>query len=327
MHESGFSSATWAGHTHGKKYRAIALLLGVFLFFTTATTAQELNCKVTVMHDKITGVDQQVFNSMQKSLNEFMNSQKWTTDEFAPVEKIDVNIMFNLTANNVGGDVDAYSGTMSIQATRPVYNASYNSTLVNYVDKDIQFKYTQFNPLHFDDNQGSGTDPLSSNLTAILAYYSYLVIGLDYDSFAPEGGSNELKKAQNVVNNSPESGKSISGWKPVENTRNRYWLIDQLLNTRFADVRSTWYSLHREGLDSMYTKPTEARSRILNGLKKLSQVNKENPSSILIQFLFNAKSDEYLHILAMAPKTERGPYIILLNSMDVPNAAKYNSMK
>ena len=255
------------------------------------------------------------------------NAQKWTTEEYAPAEKIEINLMINLTSNNVGGDPDAYSGTLSIQASRPVYNASYTTTLINYVDKDIQFKYTQFNPLHFDENQGSGTDPMSNNLTAILAYYSYLVIGLDNDSFAPEGGTNDLKKAQNVVNNAPDGGKSISGWKPVENTRNRYWLIDQLLNTRFADVRSTWYSMHREGLDSMYTKPNEARIRVLNGLKKLSQVNKENPSSLLIQFFFNAKSDEYLHLLAATPKADRAPYITLLNAMDVPNAGKYNSLK
>jgi hypothetical protein len=153
------------------------------------------------------------------------------------------------------------------------------------------------------------------------------VIGLDNDSFSPEGGSGEFKKAQSVVNNSPESGKSISGWKPVESTRNRYWLTDQLLSTRFSDLRSVWYSMHREGLDSMYTKPTEARTRIMNGLKKLGTVNRENPSSLLIQFFFNAKSDELLHLLAAMPKNERGPYITLLNAMDVPNAAKYNSLR
>ena len=289
--------------------------------------AQELNCKVTILHDKITGVDPQVFNSMQRAITEFMNGHKWTNDEFAPVEKIEVNIMFNLTSNNVGGDPDSYMGTMSIQASRPVFNASYTTTTINYVDKDIQFKYTQFNPLHFDDNQGSGTDPMSANLTALLAYYSYLVLGLDYDSFSPEGGTNELKKAQNVVNNSPESGKSISGWKPVESTHNRYWIIDQLLNNRFQDFRTNWYSMHREGLDSMYTKPTEARTRILNGLKKLNKVNSENPSSVLIQFFFNAKSEEYLHLLAATPKPERATYITLLNAMDVPNASKYNSQR
>jgi Domain of unknown function (DUF4835) len=308
-------------------YKRLFLLSVVGFLMASYARAQEFNCKVTVLHDKITGVDAQVFVSMQKAINEFMNNQRWTNNEYQPIERIDCNILFNLVSNNVGGDPDAYSGTMSIQATRPVYNSTYTSTLMNYVDKDIQFKYTQYSPLHFDDNQVSGTDPMVSNLTALLAYYSYLILALDYDSFAPDGGTNELKKAQNVVSNSPESNKSIAGWKAVESTHNRYWLVDQLLNTRFEDVRGFWYTMHRESLDSMYTKPTEARNRILNGIKKLSQVNKENPSSVLIQFLFNAKSDEILHLLANMSKAERGPYISMLSALDVPNAAKYGGLK
>jgi Domain of unknown function (DUF4835) len=287
---------------------------------------QEFNCKVTVRHDKITGVDNQVFINMEKAINEFINQKKWTSDEFAPSEKIDCNILLNLTSNNVNGDVDAYGATMSIQATRPVYNSTYTSTLINYVDKDIIFRYLRTSSLNFDDNAVTGTDPIASNLSAVLAYYSYLVLGLDYDSFSPNGGSNFYKKAQNVVNNSPE-GKGITGWKAVENTRNRYWIVDQLLNSRFGDVRTFWYMMHREGLDSMYTKPVESRTRILVNLRKLYNVNRENPSSILMQFLFNAKSDEIIHLLAQAPKQERGQYITLLTAIDVPNAAKYNNYR
>lgn len=131
--------------------------------------AQEFMCKVTLRHDKITGVDQKVFTNMEKAINEFMNSHKWTSDEFAPTEKIECNIMINLTANNVNGDIDAYTGTISIQATRPVYNTNYTSPLVNYIDKDLTFRFTQFAALNFDDNQVSGTDPLAANLTAVLA--------------------------------------------------------------------------------------------------------------------------------------------------------------
>ena len=290
--------------------------------------AQELNCRVTVMHDKITGsgIDPQVFSNMQKAIMEFLNGHKWTTDEFAASEKIDCNILINLTANNVSGDPEAYSATMSIQATRPVYNSAYTSKLLDYIDKDVSFKFSPFNPMHFDDNQASGTDALSGNLTAILAYYSYLVLALDYDSFAPNGGSNYLKKAQNVVNNAPD-GKGITGWKNVESTHNRYWIVDQMLNTRFSDIRKVWYSMHREGLDSMYSKPAEARNRILSNLRKLYEVNRENPSSVYLQFFFNAKSDEIMHLLGQAPKNERTQYITLLNTMDVPNAPKYNALR
>jgi hypothetical protein len=304
------------------------LLLSIILICSSgiAGWAQEFNCKVTIRHDKITGVDNQVFVNMEKSVNELINNHKWTSDEFGVTEKIDCNIMINLTSNNVGGDIDAYSGTLNIQATRPVYNTAYNTNLVNYVDKDIAFHFSQFNPLTFDDNQVTGTNPLASNLSAIIAYYAYLVLALDYDSFSPMGGTNMLKKAQSVVNNAPDA-KGVSGWKAMEGQRNRYWIVDQLLNTRFGDARSFWYTMHREGLDSMSVKPTEARTRILVNLRKLYNVNRDNPSSILLQFIFNAKSDEIMHLLALAPKQERAQYVTLLSTMDVPNAAKYSAYR
>ena len=305
-----------------KKLFSLVLVLAISL----EGWGQEFNCKISIMHDKITNVDPQMFVTMQKAFNDFFNSQKWTTDEYKPAEKIDVNILFNLTSNNLNGDVDAYAGTMNIQATRPVYNSGYTSTIVNYIDKDIAFHFGQGNTLHFDDNQVSGTDPLAANATAIMAYYAYLILALDYDSFSPEGGTVYLKKAQNVTNSAPD-GKGISGWKSAENQRNRFWITDQLLNTRFSEVRGFWYTMHREGLDSMYMKPNEARTRILTSLKKLYNVNRENPSSILLQFVFNAKSDEILHILAQAPKPDRGQYITLLSAMDVPNSGKYNAYR
>jgi len=263
---------------------------------------------------------------MQKAITDFLNSHKWTTDEFAPTEKIECNVLINLTGNNVNNDPDTYSATMSIQATRPVYNSSYTSKLIDFIDKDVTFKFSPFNPMNFDDNQGSGTDPMSANLTAILAYYSYLIIALDYDSFAPNGGAAYFKKAQNVVNNAPD-GKGVSGWKNVESTRNRYWIVDQMLNTRFSEVRKFWYTMHREGLDSMYAKPAESRMRILSNLRKMYDVNRENPSSVYVQFFFNAKSGEIINLLQQVPKNERSQYITLLNAMDVPNAPKYNALR
>ena len=303
------------------------ILIGLLAFAGCLTaTAQELNCKVTIGHDKITGVDAEVFNSMQKAVTEFMNQHKWTTDDFQATEKIDCNVFINLLANKVNGDNDIYNATLSIQASRPVYNSGYTTALVNYMDRDMTFKFTQFNTLQFDDNRVNGIDAVTSNLTAILAYYAYIIVGLDYDSFSPEGGSVYLKRAQNIVNNAPED-KTVTGWKAVESTRNRYHLTDDLLNTRFGDVRGFWYTMHREGLDSMYTKPIDSRNRILAGLRKLYNVNRENPNSMLMQFLFAAKSEEFVHLLASAPKNDRGQYITLLSTMDVANAAKYNGLK
>jgi len=303
-------------------------LLSVLLLCVLAVNAgaQELNCKVVVLHDKISGVDVQVFTGMQKAISDFMNTHKWTTDDYAPTEKIDCNVLINLTGNKINGDEDGYSATISVQATRPVFNSGYNSPTINYVDRDMIFHYSQFNTLQFDDNRVNGTDAMASNLTAILAYYSYLILALDYDSFSPNGGTTYLKRAQNVVSNAPDS-KGITGWKAVDGTHNRYWIIDQLLNTRFQDVRNYWYTLHREGLDSMYTKPEPARMRILTNISKLFDVNKENPSSVLLQFFFNAKSDELLRVLSQIPKAQRAQFITMLDALDVPNAVKYNSLK
>ena len=296
----------------------------VFMLSSVNLFAQELNCKVKVLAVAIQNVDKEVFTTMEKSISDFMNTRKWTTDEYGTNDKIDINIMINLQSKSP--DDDVYNATLNIQASRPVFNSSYTSPTVNFVDKDIVFKYSQFTPLQFDDNRIVGSDPLASNLTAVLAFYAYLVIGLDYDSFSPNGGSAYLKRAQNVVNNAPEQGKQIPGWKAVEGNRNRYWIIDQLLSPRFQEVRNYFYTIHRDGFDKMYTQPDVARQNILAGIGKLHQVNKENPSSILIQFFFNAKSDELAKVVAQVPKEERTQYITMLSQMDVPNSQKYQAL-
>jgi hypothetical protein len=296
----------------------------VILGLGNIAIAQELNCKVKVLASAIQNVDKQVFTTMEKSISDFLTTRKWTTDEYGTNEKIDVNIMLNLTGK--AADDDLYNATLSIQSSRPIFNSSYTSPTVNFVDKDVTFRYSQFTPLTFDDNRVVAGDALASNLTAILAYYAYLVIGLDYDSFSPNGGAVYLKRAQNIVNNAPEEGKNIKGWKAVEGNKNRYWLIDQLLSPRFQEVRNYFYTMHREGLDKMYVKPEEGKQAILTGIPKLHQVNKENPSSILIQFFFNAKSDELIRIMSQVPREQRTQYISMLSQMDVPNSQKYQAL-
>ena len=302
--------------------RILSLLL---LLVATAgvSNAQELNAKVKVLSTAITNADKTIFTTMEKAITDFMNTRKWTEDEYGVNEKIDLNILINLTSKS---KEDIYNATLSIQSSRPVYNTSYTSPLINYVDKDIVFKYSQFSPLQFDDNRVVGSDIMASNLTAILAYYAYLIIGLDYDSFSPNGGTRYFNKVQNIVNNAPEQGKSLPGWKAVDGTKNRFWLIDQLMNPRFKDVRSVWYMLHRNGLDNMYSNPQQANKEILSTIDKLYQVNRENPSSILMQFFFNAKSDEYAKAVGLLPKEERAPYTAQLGQIDIPNIAKYQQL-
>jgi hypothetical protein len=303
--------------------RLITILIVLFSV-VPVVQAQELNCKVKVLYERIQGVDKEVFISMERSINEFLNTRKWTTDQFDVNERILCNIMINLVSKP---EQDVFEATMNIQASRPIYNTGYNSPTVNFMDRDIKFRFNQFTPLQFDDNRVSGNDAYASNLTAVLAYYVYIILGLDYESFSANGGNDFFKKAQNIVSNAPEQGKAITGWKAVEGNKNRYWIIDQMMNPRFAGLRSFWYTMHREALDNMYSKPDESRKMILDGIPKLTQINRENPGSILLQFFFNAKSDEFVSVLSAMPREERAPYIAALQQIDVPNTQKYNNLK
>jgi len=304
----------------------IFLVLLLLVAGIPAAQAQELTCKVKVMHEKIQNTDAQVFTAMERAITEFMNSRKWSSDEFATFERIECNILINLTSKSAS-DQDLFTGTLSIQATRPVYNSGYTTPIINYIDRDLVFHYSQFSQLQFDDNRVSGPDALASNLTAVLAYYAYLVLGLDYDSFSLNGGNPFFKKAQNVVNNAPEQGNNIHGWKAFEEKRNRYWIVDQIMGPRFDGLRKYWYSYHREGLDIMYNKPVEGRVKILAGISTLQQLQKENPGATLIQFFFNAKSDEILRMVSQLPQVERAQYINMLSIVDVSNVSKYNNLK
>ena len=308
-----------------------ARLLKIFcLSFLTAlmsnsAMAQEFNCKVKVMHDKIQNTDPAVFTAMERGISDFINTRKWTTDEWKPAERIDCTLLINLTSKDAT-DQDLFGATFSISATRPVYNSGYTSPLINYMDRDLVFHFSQYTPLQFDDNRVAGSDPLASNLTAVIAYYSYLILGFDYDSFSPTGGTAMFKKAQNVVTNAPEQS-GIRGWKAFEDKRNRYWMVDQILSPRFDNLRKYWYTYHREALDMMYNKPAEGRTKVLAGIKTLSQLQKDNPDAGIIQYFFNAKSDELMRILAQAPREERAQYIPLLSTMDVVNATKYGNLR
>jgi hypothetical protein len=300
--------------------------LGVLFFCGTfQVRAQELNAKVKVMHEKILGVDPQVWTSLERSVSDFINTRKWTGDDFNATERIDCNFLINVTARSEK-DPDMYTATLSIQATRPIYNSGYNSPTINTIDRDFAFRFTQFNALTFDDNRVGGADAMSANLTAVLAYYAYIIIGLDYDSYSPNGGTAILKKALNVVTNAPEDG-SIKGWKAFEEKRNRYWIIDQLLSPRFATYRTAWYTIHREGLDIMWNKPAEGRLKVLSTIATLQQIMRDNQQSTLVQAFFNAKSDEITRIVMQGNKEERTPLLNTLSQIDLVNANKYNNLK
>jgi hypothetical protein len=302
-----------------KKYCCFLLLLmlGHTLY------AQELRVNVTVNANQVNSTDKKMFTTLQNSLKEFLNGRRWSDDVYAASERIECNFLLNVT-NDLGGN--EYKATLTIQATRPVYNSGYISSLLNMQDPNVVFRYVEFQPLEFSDNRVVGNDPLVSNLTATMAYYCYIILGLDGDSFAPRGGDDFFKKAQNIVNNAPD-GKDITGWKPFEGTRNRYWLQDNLLNVKFARFHDVMYTYHRQGLDLMYDDMIKGRAGIMNSLNMLYAIYQDVPNSMLMSVFFTSKSDELLKIYSKAPPQEKTRAGQLLAQMDVTNAVKYSQLK
>lgn len=300
--------------------RFLPWLFFVCLSAPFVSCAQELNAKVTVVANKIRGVDPSVFQAMQKSIQSFLNERQWTDKTYSASERIDCNFLFDLQSQT---SQNTFSGILTVQSTRPVYNSSYITNVFNFKDKDISFKYDPFQPLLFNENNISGNDPMSSNLTALLAYYAYVIIGLDRDSFAPNGGNEIFQKARNVVSNAPENSRSISGWKAYEGTSNRYWLAENLLNTRYKDFHKVMYDYYRLGLDRMYDHLAEGRESILNCLSLLNSINTDNPNTVLIPMFFDAKWHELAGIFSLAPPQQQLAALNLLQKLDPTHGRQY----
>lgn len=296
-------------------------LLILFLCATVVVIrAQEIQCKVTVMAQRVNNtVDRKIFNTLQLQLTNFINNRKWTTETFQSGEKIECNFLLNIDKVL---ETNVYKASLTVQAARPVFNSSYNAAMVNFQDADVAFRYIEFQPIEFNETRVQGNDPLAANLTAVFAYYVYVVLGLDFDSFAPRGGDPYFQKAQNIVNNAPEN-RSITGWKVFDGLRNRYFLVDNLMNTRYNVVHDVIYTYYRKGLDAMYDNEAEARAQILTALNQLQTLNQENPNSMIVQFFMQGKSQELIKIFKKATMQEKVKAIDLLQKLDVTNAANY----
>lgn len=266
-------------------------------------------------------VDKKIFQTLQTQLASFINNRKWTGDAFQAQEKIDCAFLLNIESVVETG---VYKASMTVQAARPVYASSYTTALLNFLDADIAFRYVEYQPVEFNENRVQGSDPLASNLTATIAYYVNIILGLDYDSFSPKGGDIYFQKAQHIVNNAPEA-RDISGWKAFDGVRNRYWLSENLLNTRYNVVHDVIYNYYRQGLDFMYEKEKDARTQILNALSQLQSVNQENPNSMIVQFFMQGKSGELIKIFKKAPAPEKQRALETLTKLDVPNISKYQA--
>jgi len=300
-----------------------AKLIYILLFGTmlcNTLQSQELQAKVTVLASRVnTTVDRKIFTTLQQQLNSFMNNRKWTGDVFKPNEKIECSFIINI--ENII-ETNLYKATLTIQAARPVYNAYYQAAMVNFVDPEMVFRYVEFQPIEFNENRVQGTEPGAANLTAVLAFWAYTIIGLDYDSFSPKSGEPFFRKAQNIVNNAPE-GKSISGWRVFDGLRNRYWLNENLINTRYNIIHDIVYTYYRSGLDKMIESENEARTNVLQALNQLYAYNRENPNTMIVQFLTQGKTNEIIGIFKKGTAQEKAKAIELMAVLDVVNSAKY----
>jgi hypothetical protein len=303
-----------------KKYVLSILLLAAL----HGARAQELQARLTVVSNRIGNtVDKKVFGTLQTALLNFINNRKWSSDTYQPFEKIRCNFLLNLD-QAVGDNV--YKATLTVQAARPIFNTQYESPIINFQDPDVVFRYIEFAPIEFNENRVQGSDPLAANLTAVLAYYINLILGMDADSFAPRGGDGYFQKAQNIVNNAPES-RDIVGWKTFDGIRNRYRLIDNLNDNRYTLMHDAIYTYYRNGLDQFYENEEEGRTGVLNALNYLTTLNGDNPGSMAMQFFFSGKSTELVRLFSKATPDVRQRARDLLVKLDVTNVSAYNDLK
>jgi len=292
------------------------LFFVVFIICLNIAFAQELRCNISISAQKIQGANKTVFETMQSDLYEFMNNRKWTDQKFAMDERIECNFFINLEEQISS---DEFKGTIQVQLRRPVFGSSYETILLNLKDNDFQAKYVEYQTLEF--NETSNKD----NLTNILAFYAYVVLGMDYDSFSPEGGTEYFQKALTIINNSQNAREK--GWKAYESERNRYWLVENILNKSYAGFRSCTYQYHRLGLDLMAEKAPEGRAAIAESLKSIQKVFRTRPSLYILQVFFDAKSDELVNIFTgNSFPDERSRVSVILNECDPSNGTKYEKI-
>ena len=297
--------------------RKIALVLLFLIGYASGSIAQELNCIVnvnTTPNMQSENSDTKIYETLQASIYEFMNSRKWTNYTFSQEERIECTILITISERTN----DVFKGNIQVQSRRPIYKSSFSSVMLNLIDKDLQFTYTEYQPLNYNDNT------FTSNLTSILAYYAYLIIGIDFDSYQLKGGTPLFDKAQTIITNAQNTPEK--GWKAFENQKNRYWLVENLLNNIYGPIRQCIYDYHRKGLDMMIDNAATAKTPITAGLTMLKKVHEEKPNSYLMQLFFNAKDDEIVNIYSNASEIDKKKVADICKEIDPTNSNKYNQI-
>jgi hypothetical protein len=278
--------------------------------------AQELNCTVNIQKPNIQGIDPMVFQNMQKEIFEFMNLRKWTQDDFKAEERIKCNLNIIFTNGSPGGD--RFEGTLQIQVIRPVLNSSYETITLNFQDRDMRINYVPFQSVQFSENT------YINNLSSILTFWGYVILGMDYDSFGKDAGTEYFEKARNIMNLSVSAGEP--GWQAMDGNRNRYWLIENLLNNSYSSVRGAFYAYHRQGLDIMHEDVVKGRKVVLASLESIERVFNQNPNLFIIRVFTDAKANELIPIFKKAEPADKQKFIRIMSRLDPNNASKYNSV-
>lgn len=292
-------------------FTSLILVFGLTAGWLT-TNAQELNCEVTVMAPQVSNVDPVRFETMQQAITEFMNSRRWTNDDFGIEERIDCTMLITI---NSAPSQTSFSGSIQVQASRPVYNSDYKTPIFLVNDSDFDFSFVDNQILQFS------LDQHRDNLSSTLAYYAYMIIGTDYDTFAMEGGTNHFLKAQTIVANAQNTGEE--GWKASQGQRNRYWLVENILSQTFRPLRECNYIYHRQGFDKLYTELTIARKNISDAIYEMRSIHRIKPSSYNIQLFFAAKQSELVQLFKNAEPAEIERILPVLKELDPGNIERY----
>ncbi len=275
------------------------------LLISLAAAGQELNCKVTINDQQVSSSDRSVFRDMERAFANFLNTRKWTNDTYKNNEKINCTLFINISSPP---SIGSFKANAQITSARPVFHTNYETVLLNFADRDWEFEYVESQPLEYNDNS------YISNLTSMLAYYAYIVIGMDYDSFSELGGSPYFQKALGVVNNAQSAGRV--GWLALSGTRNRYALIENINNPQMVDIRKNTYRYHRLALDTYDKTPDQSREIMLDVLKSLRKVWNINPTSIFVISFFDTKSVELTNIFSEGSISIKREAYDILTSID-----------
>lgn len=295
-----------------QKFHSVIILL---VLWPGILLSQDLNCDVTVNSDQIQTSDRRVFQDMETAIENFMNGRDWTPDEFTVEERIKCSISINLVEMP---QIGQFNATVQIRSSRPIYNTSYESIVLNFADRDWNFEYIESMPLEFNQNS------YTSNLTSILAFYAYIILGLDYDSFGDKAGDPYYQIAQVIVNNAAQSG--FPGWSGLGSTRNRFSLIEDYTNQQMLGLRTGLYKYHRLGLDIFENDPEEAQKNIISVLEEIKTIKNRYPSSIFVISFFDAKSDELVNIFSEGSMQERRKAYNLLTELNPNKADTYGKI-